>query len=144
MDSASFSTWNILHYVRSLAQYTIWANISCTVHPVLPTWYVLLADQLYEQGLDCTKGLLRNFSACHILLPAGTERSLYGEHLHHVDGAGPVAGPVGEQHGLGLIMEDGEQAGTAGLAGWMDAVGVRGRGGITLLAFILIAQNRLF
>ena len=108
--------------------------------PVLPTWSVLLTDKLYKHVLDGAEHLLfvpvRFGSACglrtghHLVVPVHTGNTLclrHGHHLQHVDGAGPVAGPVGAQHGLGLITEDGQQAAAAGLTveGWMLGINIR-------------------
>ena len=96
---------------------------------VLPTWSVLLVDKLYELSLGRAKDLLGLFARYSALIPAAghEECGLRGEELHHVDGAGPVAGPVGAQHGLGLITEDGQQAAAAGLTVevWMQGINIR-------------------
>ena len=91
---------------------------------VLPTWPVLLVDKLYELSLGRAKDLLGLFARYSALIPAAghEECGLRGEELHHVDGAGPVAGPVGAPHGLGLLSEDGGQAVAAHLEGWVQNV----------------------
>ena len=90
-------------------------------HPVLPTWSVLLTDKLYEHELD---GIERLFIA--LVRTGSALRLRHGHHLQHVDGTGPMAGPVGLQHGLGQITEDGEQAAAADLPvkGWRRGVNI--------------------
>ena len=80
-------------------------------HDVLPTWRVLLADQHHEHFRDVAKGKFSFSTCCITRVPAGQQRGLRGEQLQHVNGAGQVAGPVGAQHGLGLVSEDGGQVG---------------------------------
>ena len=82
---------------------------------MLPTWPERLAEQFHERAPDGTDGSLSS-RTCTARVPAGLQCSLCGEQLQHVNGTGPVAGPVGSQHGRGLVSEDGRQTEASSLA----------------------------